>query len=117
MLNPKLLPKYSTSEQVVGKWIDNKPIYRKVIDFGTLPNTSTKTVAHNISNLGRIIDYKAVARSNSGTHSVLPIPYMQLTVEYGIYMYFDDTSIVVTTGYGRESYSMYVILEYTKTTD
>ena len=30
---------YSTTEQVVGKWIDNKPIYRKVIS-GTLPSTA-----------------------------------------------------------------------------
>ena len=36
---------YSTNEvKTGGKWIDGKPIYRKVVDFGALPNASEKTV-------------------------------------------------------------------------
>lgn len=106
---------YSTTEVNTGnKWIDGKPIYRKVINFGALPDTSTKAVAHNISNLDTIIDYKALAKS---INAILPIPYMALTASYGIYMYFDATNITVETGYNRSAYSMYVVLEYTKTTD
>lgn len=42
---------YSTTEQVIGTWIDGKPLYRKVIQLTTLPNNTTKTFAHSISNL------------------------------------------------------------------
>ena len=46
------LPSYFTDEIDTGmKWIDGKPIYRKVINVGALPNNSEKTIAHNISNI------------------------------------------------------------------
>lgn len=51
---------YSTEEQVVGKWIDGKPIYRKVVE-GTLPSfvpgssTAEGSIAHSISNLGTVV--------------------------------------------------------------
>ena len=40
---------YSTEEQVVGTWVDGSTVYRKVIHYGTMPNKTSKTVAHNIS--------------------------------------------------------------------
>ena len=46
---------YSTEEQVVGTWIDGKPIYRKVIDFGALPNSTLKQVPHGISDIDAIV--------------------------------------------------------------
>lgn len=38
---------YSTDEQVIGKWINNKPIYRKVF-IGKTPNTTTSNVTTSI---------------------------------------------------------------------
>lgn len=47
---------YSTSETDTGfTWIDGKHIYKKTISFGALPNATTKTVAHNISNIHLMI--------------------------------------------------------------
>ncbi len=47
---------YSTTEQKTGGvWIDGKPIYRKVVNFGALLNTANKTVAHNIANIDKIV--------------------------------------------------------------
>ena len=38
---------YSTDEvKTDEKWIDGKPIYRKTIICGALPNNTTKNVAH-----------------------------------------------------------------------
>ena len=39
---------YSTDEIEIGKWIDNKPIYRKVIDLGVLPDTTVKAVSSGL---------------------------------------------------------------------
>ena len=47
---------YSTTEQVIGKWIDDKPIYCKIIT-GTSPsgNASSFNIAHGISDLGAVL--------------------------------------------------------------
>lgn len=43
---------YSTDEQVVGTWIDGKPVYQKTVEFTqTLPAGNATTVAHGITNL------------------------------------------------------------------
>lgn len=47
---------YSISEQDTGfTWIDGSSIYKKTVNFGALPNATTKTVAHNISNIHLMI--------------------------------------------------------------
>jgi hypothetical protein len=46
---------YSTSPVAIGKWTDGKIIYRKVVVLGSGPNNTSKSVAHGISNLDRVI--------------------------------------------------------------
>ena len=45
---------YTTTETRIGTWIDGKPLYRKTINFGNLPNNDTKYVAHNVSNISKV---------------------------------------------------------------
>lgn len=106
--------KYSTTEQVIGTWIDGKPIYRKVINFGTLPNATTKEVAHNISSLGNVVNLYGVA-NNGDTYIPLPRSHSQSNVN--IVLEMNKTKIIVNTGYNFSSYSAYITVEYTKTTD
>ena len=56
---PSQLHEYSTTEKVVGKWIDGKDIYEKVVTIASLPSTpfTWAAYAHNISNLDTIIDF------------------------------------------------------------
>ena len=44
---------YSTTETVVGEY-NGKPLYRKIVNFGALPNNTTKEVTHNIPNINII---------------------------------------------------------------
>ena len=108
---------YDTSEGIIGTWL-NKPLYRKVINVGSLPNNNTIRVNHNISNLGQFtkIDGVAVRSSDNDT---LPIPYATFNANNsgGITIYVDDTNIVIRTTTDRSSYNGYVVLEYTKTID
>lgn len=46
--------KYSTDEIVVGEWIDGKPIYRKLIEVGTIAKGGNKTVQYGV-NVERVI--------------------------------------------------------------
>lgn len=108
---------YSTTEQATGgKWIDGKPIYRKVIDCGTLPNGTTKTIANAFSNVDTIIQIKGVAQSTGYT---LPIPYNDIVANNGGLRVFilDKKDIELGTGTNFSAYTGILIVEYTKTTD
>ena len=111
------LGSYSTIEVSTGQtWIDNKPIYRKVIDIGNLPNASQTIVSHNISNIERIVKlYGSATRDRD--KETLPIPYVTFNSNNsgGINLYANNVSVFVSTSSDRSSYTGYVVLEYTKT--
>ena len=107
---------YSTTEQVIGTWIDGKPLYRKTINFGVLPNNTTKDVNHSISNLERVIALYGTT-DNGTTH--LTIPYIAtIGLNYSITLNCNKTSVTAVTGSDRTAYTnTYIVIEYTKTTD
>ena len=109
---------YFTTEIDTGaKWIDGKPIYRKVIDFGALPNNTSKAVAHNISNLGWVLKLEGISKTDAGTRVSLPFVAIS-DVTSQISTKITDTEITCTTGTNRSGYTQtYFIVEYTKTTD
>ena len=120
LLNPKLTGNiYSTDEINTGKlWIDGKPIYRKIIDFGSLPNATSKSVAHNINNLGFVINVSGtVYHTTVITYYPIPLQYKGNDSNYNVEIYVNNTNIVMNSNTDRSFYSAYVILEYTKTTD
>ena len=105
---------YSQTEQVVGTWIDGKPIYEKTVDIENLPNNTTKNVTHGISDIALIIDIRGFA---SGVSNTIPLPYSSVGGTYNINVNADTTNINIQTGYNATGYSGYVTLRYTKTTD
>ena len=107
---------YSTNLTVIRTWIDGKPIYRKVIDFGMLPNTSTKSMAHGISNIDKFVRVYGTA-NKLDTRDGRVIPYIVKSGLGNIELYQDKTTIAISTATDRSLYEAYVILEYTKTTD
>lgn len=107
---------YSTSEIRIGTWINGKPIYRKVINFGTLPNSTTKSIAHNISNLDVLVNCYGTAKRSDG--SILVLPNVDKDgLQYSVRFSADSSNLHITTGTDRGAFSGYAILEYTKTTD
>lgn len=107
---------YSTSETRIGTWL-GKPLYRKIIDFGALPNNTDKSVALGISNLELIITMNGVANRPGGNK--MPIPTVSSTLSGMIYIYIDASlNLHIVTGEDRSSYTKtYITIEYTKTTD
>ena len=109
---------YSTNEvKTDNKWIDGKPIYRKVINFGALPNNTSKSVNHNIQNIKRIINmYGYSMRPDTSNTFICPNNPTYNSLTSG--MYANETAVTVNTYSDRSSFSeTYIILEYTKTTD
>jgi hypothetical protein len=107
---------YSTTEKVVGTWINGKPIYRKVIDFGALPNASTKRVDHNITNIDEVIKIGGTVNDN-GSYQPIPLVYKGTESQYNTSFFVNATIIGCSASEDRSRMTAYVTLYYTKTTD
>jgi len=105
---------YSTSETNTGKkWIDGRPIYRKVIIGTTTISSGNYTVAHDISNLGDIVDFKYYSWQNSTTMFIGSTSPLDGSDKLSVYI--NGNNITVRSSW--ESIKRVIILEYTKTTD
>ena len=102
---------YSTSEKIVGSWIDGKPIYQKTINFGSLPNASDKSVAHGISSIGYVVDIKGTAKSGS---SYSLINDVNTTTNIINRVYVDATNVTIQTKNDRTAWTAYITIQYTK---
>ena len=108
---------YSTNEIDTGStWIDGKRIYRKVVSCGALPNGTSKSVAHGISNLEHFVTIAGIAWGSAGSDSI-PLPLVSMSgKQYDVGIFCNTTNIVLECGANRSSFvNTYAILEYTKT--
>jgi len=108
---------YSTSEQDTGfTWIDGKHIYKKTIYIGSLLNNGTKTVAHGISNLSRVIKIEGYSYRSSD-HYMFPLPLVYASeIKAQICVLASDTNVFVITGSDRTNCSdTHITLYYIKT--
>ena len=108
---------YSTSEiNTHQKWIDGKDIYRKVVDLGNLPNTTTKEVIAGLTNVDTVIKLDTMSFDTLGYMS---LPYVVLSSDNGFNISVGYTlatdKIWIRTGTNRSAWTGFAILEYTKT--
>ncbi len=111
---------YSTTEHIVGSWIDGKPIYQKTVHFGTLPNNTIKSVAHSISNFNMLIGHEVIAKLASVNMNIeVPfVGWVSATAEQNrIGVKINGTDIIIQTNYDYSTFDCYVTIKYTKTTD
>ena len=88
-----------------------KNVYRMVVDFGSLPNATSKSVRHNVPswNINFRLTAAWGAASNPETEEYLPIP------NEGILLMINSTDVTITTTSDRSSFTeTTVVLEYTK---
>lgn len=104
---------YSTEEIIIGKWIDGKPVYRKVINVGAIASEPI-TIAHGISNFKRRINLYGYAYRSVYDNS-LSIPYAE--VGNSIATKVDSTNVTITPTWNPLVTESYIVLEYIKTTD
>ena len=88
-----------------------RAVYRMTVDFGALPNTATKSVAHNI--VGWNSQFRLTRAYGSATDPVglqaLPIP------NDGIFLKNDATNVIVTTTADFSAFTeSTIVLEFTK---
>ena len=112
---------YSTDEQIVGTWIDGKPLYQKTIT-GKCPNSTTpKQYAHNIANVDMIKVADAFMIWGDGVTT--PIPVFSGNTSVPMYSMcitipnVDRTVFTLRADENRSAYDFYITFQYTKTTD
>lgn len=105
---------YSTSEINTGaKWIDGSAIYKKTVNFGALPNNTTKTVAHGISGLAKVIKMEGYTKNSNNVFQMLP--YVPTNSAYLTNVHTDLTNIEMQSIGDLSGYTeCYVTLYYTK---
>ena len=117
---------YSTTETVIGTWIDGKPLYRKVIKVTSIDSANNNyDVAISISNLNEIVNIGGVIKI-TGTNTYKPVTTIYTDNSNAINSIFSFSVYAITNSYISLSYGnwwkeifdkAYIILEYTKTTD
>lgn len=107
---------YSTDEQIIGTWIDGKPLYQKTIDFGALPNNTTKNIAHGITNLGKVVLISGYSYDGTNFSCLPQVNDSQINSQ--MLLLANSTNVSIRTTSNRSSWTeTYVTLQYTKTTD
>lgn len=88
----------------------NKTVYRMTVDFGALPNATSKEVFHNVDwGEGYRLTRAYGAATDPNTYDALPIP------NEGILLEINSTSVIVTTAADLSAYTeATVVMEYTK---
>ena len=87
---------YSTSEQSTGiTWTNGSTIYQKTINFGSLPNATSKSVSHGISGLStnKVVKLEGIAVNSSYAYS---IPWVAKTNDNDVQMYIDGSNINIS---------------------
>lgn len=125
-LNSKEIAIYDEQEIATGGvWFNstNREVpryaFRTVIDFGTLPNAGTTSVAHNITTTQNTVFTRIYAVSTdpaaSTTNRAVPIPYVNMAAPAdGIEIDVDATNVNITTTTANwiNFTNTYVVLEY-----
>ena len=111
--------KYSEDEQVVGEWIDGKPLYEKTIYISNLPNATYSDYPLNINDLERawiVTGFVFVPSSAKGSIPIECLCYNDNNY-YITAMVLSSGSIRIRTNADRSASSAYVTIHYIKTTD
>lgn len=109
---------YSTNEQLIGTWINNKPLYRKVVEFDSFPNNRQQVVPHHITNLEDICWYEYSWYDESDKRFLSGFRFDTNTIfcKIGI----SHTDLIVDgrgTNWSERTSNGKCIIYYTKTTD
>lgn len=107
---------YSTEEQVIGKWIDGKPIYRKVFT-GTTNGSDNTIITKTTLNIDKLTNssgilYNSAVQINIGKSESIG------NTNGNTRVWINNGNVVLTVGSDLTTgFSYIAVLEYTKTTD
>lgn len=104
---------YSTTETVVGTWINNKPIYRKIV-ARNITATNHTTISLSSLNIDELLTVKSINKKVSDDFTFYDNFFD--SSEEKITLHYKNDIIEFWTATGT-NYTSTVWIEYTKTTD
>lgn len=115
------LQTYSSTEQRIGTWINEKPLYRQTINFGALPNNTTKS-ANIVGGSGSLkitdVNARIVGKSASAFSNYAPmLPYYDSGNGNYIRVTFSEYVVRISCNYNASEFDAVVDVYYWKTTD
>jgi hypothetical protein len=91
-----------------------RQVFRKVINFGALPNAATKSVAHGITITPKTSFTRIYATATDPVSKFyIPIPYASPTPADCVEIFVDGTNVNIIDAINKTNFTIcYVILEY-----
>ena len=111
---------YSTSEQIIGRWVDGKPLYQKTFTLSGLTMSDNAT-SLNTPNIDKIVYATGLIRKPSDGSVILLDHADGYGAQYGVYLNINPTTQMMYID--AHSYTGFpftegvVTMQYTKTTD
>lgn len=110
---------YSTTEQVIGTWIDGKPLYRRVFTYqGAIGNSNVEI--GTIASVDKIVDIGGSAgwSSGAGVQSLSSNAVNSSSLEViGLNYSFQTSKLYIGSNTSWSNAKIIAIVKYTKTTD
>lgn len=105
------LKSYSTDEQVIGEWIDGRPLYRKCYST-TIKDTGTgyMLISTGVSDIDVMLSMRGTQRASSGNYH---IPLVFYNTQYN-YIFYNHSSNNFEVRGNWDPTSIYIIAEYVK---
>ena len=106
---------YSTEEREVGVWKNNKPLYQKTIVIDNVPSGSGTFDIYTLdSDIENVVNH--ISFMNNGVYTRF-VPYVDVG-NYDMNIYFNLPTIkLVVDNDNWNGYTLYITIQYTKTTD
>ena len=90
-----------------------RQVFRKVIDFGPLPDSSTKAVAHGITFDANFTLIQLWGSATEPSTLAIPLPFVGQTVATSIALLMDNTNVIVTTHDVKSQFTRcFIFIEY-----
>ena len=109
---------YSTTEKIIGTWINGKPIYRVVfvIDLSDYSGQDL-WIAHNLTNMDFFWINQGESKLTNSSETIPPTFYYGSNSDWARLAINTSNIRFKYTNSSISSYILYVVIEYTKTTD
>ena len=107
---------YSKDEQVIGKWVDGKPLYRRYFNFTTGSKSGNQYIMNipNYSDIERITNIYGTYFHKSSSGVAI---YSNINMKDQIQTWIENGKIAISTIPNYYNSDVHLFIEYTKKSD
>lgn len=110
---------YSTTEQKIGKWIDGKDLYERVVHLNSLPAQAFTATdyQHGIVGINEIVMWEGCVRNEAGNSFIMDHAWLSgsdVSATASASATVDKSIIKIVAGSDRSAWNADFIIKYTK---